>query len=153
VESLKAAAGADPGVGGGLKCRDQVHGDCASRPRRYCCPCLHVRSLGVRSPWDLGLGGIAVGRPVPAAEARELKDGVDGGFEGAGVALNLGEDEAALERGEQGDGEVVRVGAVREVPGGVQTAQPVADGGRPLPESGRDQGAGLGVGLGQLPGE
>ena len=56
------------------------------------------------------------------AEARELKNGVDGGFEGAGVALNLGEDEAALECGEEGDGEVVRVGAVREVPGGVQTA-------------------------------
>ena len=34
-------------------------------------------------PWDLGRGGIAVGRHVPAAEARELKDGVDGGFEGA----------------------------------------------------------------------
>jgi hypothetical protein len=43
--------------------------------------------------------------------------------------VNLGEDEAALERGEEGDGEVVRVGAVREVPGGVKTAQPVADGG------------------------
>jgi hypothetical protein len=61
-------------------------------------------------------------RAVPAAEARELKDGVEGDFEGPGVALNLREDEAALERGEQGDGEVVRVGAVREVPGGVQPA-------------------------------
>ena len=79
--------------------------------------------------WDLGRGGIAVCRHVPAAEARELEDGVDGGFQGAGVALNLGEDEAALEHGEEGDGEVVRGGAVREVPGGVKTAQPVADGG------------------------
>jgi hypothetical protein len=34
-----------------------------------------------------------------------------------------------LECGEEGDGEVVRVGAVREVPGGVKTAQPVADSG------------------------
>ena len=68
-------------------------------------------------------------RHVPGGEAREVKDGVDGGFEGAGVALHLGEDEAALERGEEGDGEVVGVGAVREVPGGVQTAQPVGDGG------------------------
>ena len=102
----------------------------------------------------LGRGGIAVCRHVPAAaEAREVKDGVDGGFDGASVALNLGEDEAALERGEEGNGEVVRVGAVREVPGGVKTEQPVADGSRPLPESGRDQGAGLRVGLGHLPGE
>ena len=74
-------------------------------------------------------------------------------FRRASVALNLGEDEAALERGEEGNGEVVRVGAVREVPGGVKTEQPVADGSRPLPESGRDQGAGLRVGLGHLPGE
>jgi len=78
---------------------------------------------------DLGRGAIAVCRRVPAAEAREPEDGVDGGFERAGVALNLGEDEAALERGEEGDGEVVRVGAVREMPGGVKTAQPVADDG------------------------
>jgi hypothetical protein len=96
---------------------------------------------------------IAVCRHVPAVEVRELEDGVDGGFERAGVALNLGEEEAALECGEEGDGEVVRVGAVREVPGGVKTAQSVADGGRPLPESGRDQVAGLRVGLGQRPGE
>src|ERR1700723_2481859 len=75
------------------------------------------------SPWDLGCGGFAVGRQVLAVEARELKDGVDGDFEGAGVALNLGEVEAALEGGEEGDGEVVRVGAVREVPGGVKTAE------------------------------
>ena len=80
-------------------------------------------------PWDLGRGGIAVCWHVPAADARELEEGVDGGFEGTGVALDLGEEEAALECGEEGDGEVVRVGAVREVPGGVQTAQPVADGG------------------------
>jgi hypothetical protein len=80
-------------------------------------------------PRDLGGGGFAVGRHVLAVEARELEDGVDGGFERAGVALNLGEEEAALEYGEEGDGEVVRVGAVREVPGGVKAAQPVADGG------------------------
>jgi hypothetical protein len=50
-------------------------------------------------------------------------------LEGAGVALDLGEEEAALEGGEEGDGEVVRVGAVREVPGGVEAAEPVAEGG------------------------
>jgi hypothetical protein len=60
---------------------------------------------------------------------RELEDGVEGGFERAGVALNLSQEEAALEGGEEGDGEVVRVGAVREVPASVKTAEPVADGG------------------------
>ena len=56
-----------------------------------------ARSPGFRSPWDLGREGIAVCRHVPAAETRELEDGVNGGLERAGVALNLGEDEAALE--------------------------------------------------------
>ena len=41
----------------------------------------------------------------------------------------LGEEETALECGEEGDGEVVRVGAVREVPGVVKTVQLVAEGG------------------------
>jgi hypothetical protein len=39
----------------------------------------------------------------------------------------LGEEETALERGEEGDSEVVRVGTVQEVPGVVKAAQPVAD--------------------------
>ena len=43
--------------------------------------------------------------------------------------LDLGEEKAALERGEERDGEVVRVGAGGEVPGGVQSPQPVADDG------------------------
>jgi len=42
-------------------------------------------------------------------------------------ALDLGEEETALERGEEGDSEVVRVGALQGVPGLVKTAQPVAD--------------------------
>ena len=75
------------------------------------------------------MAGIAVWRHVPAADAREIEDGIDGGFETAGVALRPGEDEAALDCGGEGDGEVVRVGTVREVPGGVKTAQRVADGG------------------------
>ena len=60
---------------------------------------------------------------------RKFEDGVDGGFERAGIALDLGQDESALECGEEGDSELVRVDAVRQVPGGVKTAQPVADGG------------------------
>jgi hypothetical protein len=74
-------------------------------------------------------GDIAVRRHTRAGEARKLEDGVNGGFERAGVALNLGEDEAALESGEEGDGEVVRADAIRQVPGVVKTAQPLPDGG------------------------
>ena len=66
---------------------------------------------------------------LAAAQVRKFEDGVDGGLERAGVALDLGQDEPALECGEEGDRELVRVNAVREVPGGVKTAQPVADGG------------------------
>lgn len=66
---------------------------------------------------------------LAAAQVRKFEDGIDGGFERAGVALDLGQDEAALECGEERDSELVRVDTVREVPGGVKTAQPVADGG------------------------
>jgi uncharacterized protein YbjT (DUF2867 family) len=52
-----------------------------------------------------------------------LEEGVDRRFQGAGVPLNLGEEKASLERGEKGDGEGVRVGAVRELPGLVQAAE------------------------------
>jgi len=61
-------------------------------------------------------------RLVRAADAREREDGVDGGFQRPSVPLDLGEEEAALECGQQGHGEVARVGAVREVPGGVKSA-------------------------------
>ena len=98
-----------------------------------------------------GLGDLAVCRRILVADPGEFEKGVDGGFEGTGVALDLGEEETALEYGEEGDSEVVRVDAVQEVPGVVKTAQPVADCGGPLPESRRDQGAGLHVGLGELP--
>jgi hypothetical protein len=54
--------------------------------------------------------------------AGELEEGVDRRFQGAGVSLDLGEEKAALERGEKGDGKGVRVGAVRELPGLVQAA-------------------------------
>ena len=86
-----------------------------------------MHRLDSRSRTDLGPGDLAVCRRVLAAEAGEFEEGVDGGFEGTGVALDLGEEEPALERGEEGDGEVVRVGAVREVAGVVETVQPVTD--------------------------
>ena len=44
---------------------------------------------------------------------------------------DLGEEEPALQRGEQRHGEVVGVDGGREVPGGLEAAQSVADGGRP----------------------
>lgn len=60
-------------------------------------------------------------------DAGEPEEGVDGGFQETGVPLDLGEQEAALEYGEERDGQVVRVGAGWQVPCGVQTAQPVSD--------------------------
>ena len=74
---------------------------------------------GALRPWDL-----AVCRHVLAIDADEFEEGVDGGFEGTGVALDLGEEEAALQCGEEGDSEVVRVGAVREVPSVVKRRSP-----------------------------
>jgi hypothetical protein len=67
-----------------------------------------------------------------------------------GVALDLGQEKAALERGQEGDGEGVRVDVVWELPSLVQAAQPVADGGLPLPESAGQQGSGVRVGLCEL---
>ena len=82
-----------------------------------------------------------------------MEEGVDRRFQGAGVPLDLGEQKAALERGEEGDGQGVRVGAVRELPGLVQAAQAFADGALPLPEAAGQQGPGVRVGLRELAGE
>ena len=43
--------------------------------------------------------------------------------------MDLREEQAPLERGEEGDGEVVRVDLADEMPGGVKVSQAVADGG------------------------
>ena len=67
--------------------------------------------------------------------------------------MHLGEQEPSLERRKQSRGEVVRVDAGGELAPGVQGSQPIADGGRPLVEAGRDERSGLGVALGQLPAE
>ena len=77
-------------------------------------------------------------------DAGEGEDGVDGGFEGTGVALDLREEESALKRGEQRHGEVVGVDADREMPGGLESPQSVADGGGPPPEAAGDEGAAWG---------
>jgi len=88
---------------------------------------MSARTGGQVPRGDLGPGDLAVCRRVLGTDAGEFEEGVEGGFEGTGVALDLGEEETALECGEEGDSEVVRVGALREVPGVVKTAQPVAD--------------------------
>jgi hypothetical protein len=90
------------------------------------------------------------GRDIGPTAPGELEEGVDRRFQRAGVPLDLGEEKAALERGQEGEGEGVRVGAVRELPGLVQAAQPLAEGGLPLPESAGQQGPGVRVGLGEL---
>ncbi len=83
----------------------------------------------------------------------EGEDGVDGGLERPCVALDLGQQEAAQQGGEQRHGEVVGVDAGRQRPGSVQGAQPDGDGGRPPAEAGRDEGAGFGIGLRELAAE
>jgi len=81
------------------------------------------------------------------------EEGVYRSFERAGAPLYLGEEKPSLERGEQGDGEVIRVGPVWEMPGFAEVSQPVSDGGGPLPEPAGNHGAGPGVAFGELAAE
>ncbi len=81
------------------------------------------------------------------------EEGIDRGFERAGAPLYLGEEKSSLERGEQGDGEVIRVEAGREVPVGLKGPEPLADFRCPPFEPGGDQGPGLRVALGELAAE
>lgn len=66
---------------------------------------------------------------LPLGDVGESEDGVDGGFEWARVELDLREEQPSLNRCEQGDREVVGTNAFacREVPGGLEGAQPVGD--------------------------
>jgi hypothetical protein len=90
------------------------------------------------------------GRDIGPAVPCKLEEGVDRRFQRARVPLDLGEEKAALERGQEGNGEGVGVGAVRELSGLVQAAQPLADDGLPLPESVGQQGPGERLGLREL---
>jgi hypothetical protein len=76
----------------------------------------------VAAAFPPGLGGIGSG-------SGEGEEGVDRGLERTGVPLDLGEDEAALERGEESHGEGVRVDVGREALSGLKPSQAVADGG------------------------
>ena len=82
-------------------------------------PAVSAFSRGARH-YAARRGGGSAGPGSPSGG--EAEDGVKGGFEGTGVALDLGEEETALERGEEGDSEVVRVGAVQWMPGVVKAA-------------------------------
>ena len=86
----------------------------------------------VHTGWAVGMvDGLAdvAGQKVGGSRARsESENSVDGGFERTGVPLDLGEEEAPLDSGEEGDGEVVGLQAGPQVPGGVKCSQPVADG-------------------------
>src|SRR5450756_285591 len=81
------------------------------------------------------------------------EEGIDRGFERASAPLYLGEKKSSLERGEQSDGEVIRVDAGRELPVGLKGSEPFADRGRPPFEPGSDQRSGLWVALGELTAE
>lgn len=59
----------------------------------------------------------------------EGEEGVDRDLERTGIPLDLGEEKAALECGEESYGVVVRIDAGWEAPGGLKPSQPVADGG------------------------
>ena len=79
--------------------------------------------------------------------------GIDGSLERMGTLLYLGEEKSPLERGEQSNGEIVRVDVRRELSVGMKGSQPIADGGCPLIEPCRDERSGLGVTLGELTNE
>ena len=97
---------------------------------------------------------MAVNEPGLGAPADgKGEEGIDRSFERAGAPLHLGEEKPSLEGGEQGSGEVVRVDAGREFPGGLKGSEFIADGGCPLIEPGRDEDPGLGVALGELAAE
>jgi len=90
---------------------------------------------------ESGLGSSADG---------EGEEGIDRSLERTGTPLYLGEQKPSLERGEQSNGEVVRVDTGRELPVGMKGSESIGDGGSPLIEPCRDERSGLGVTLGEL---
>ena len=69
------------------------------------------------------------------------------------AALDLADQETALQGSQHGHGEIVRAGRGGETAVGLHGAQAIPDGAGPALEAGRDVEAGLGVGLGQLAAE
>src|ERR1700739_4835479 len=90
---------------------------------------------------ESGLGSSADGKG---------EEGIDRSFDRAAASVHLGEYKCPFERGEQSNGEVVRVDAGREFPVGMKGPESVGDGGGPLIEPCRDERSGLGGTLGEL---
>ena len=101
--------------------------------------------------------------PVPSMAANEPslgssvdrkgEDRIDCNLERAGAPLHLREQKSTLERGEQSNGEIVRVDVRWEFPVGMKGSECIADYGCPLIEPSRDERSGLGVTLSQLTSE
>ena len=83
----------------------------------------------------------------------QAQKGVQRGVQWRPVPLDLGQQQSALQAGQPGHRQGIRVEAGPELPGGVQLPQSVAQRVRPPVEPFCDLGAGLGVGLGQLTAE
>src|ERR1039458_10165668 len=66
------------------------------------------------------------------------EEGIDRSFERTSAPLYLSEEKSSLERGEQSDGEVIRVDVGRELPVGLEGSEPFADCGCPPFEPGSD---------------
>ena len=84
---------------------------------------------------------------LPMARARRVLIAVSNGRL---CLLHLGEQKPSLERGEQSNGEVVRVDPDRESAVGMKGSESIGDGGSPLIEPSCDERSGLGVTLGEL---
>jgi hypothetical protein len=61
--------------------------------------------------------------------ADEGEESIEGGLEGTGVALDLGEEKPALKGREQRHGEIIGIEAGRELPLRIQRAQSLGKGG------------------------
>src|ERR1700734_2739414 len=102
-----------------------------------CAAPAYASSRGSVAPCFLALALLS-----PRAVGRdEAECAVEGAPEGAGVAAGLGEDEAALDAGQGGGREPVRVGAGPEFAGGNHGLQASPDAGLPAVEPIRQDGA------------
>ena len=77
--------------------------------------------------------------------------GVEGGLDVADLAGGLGQEQPALQGGQEPRGELRGVGVGAQVAAVARRLQAAAEQGLPLGEAGGEVGAGLRVGLGQLP--
>ena len=79
--------------------------------------------LALTSPADVTVK-MSWRRPLGSSADGKAEEGIDRCLERAGAPLYLGEEKPSLERGEQGDGEVIRVEAGRELAAGRRNPSP-----------------------------